>query len=543
VLVALGLGQAGDARVPLTERTVMQALAQHVGLPFVDLDPLKIDAKLAPQLLSRPFARRHAALIIAADERTVTVAVADPLDRALVEALEAHVRREPRLVIATPSEIQRLITDFYGFRGAVDAAEQQASAVVDIGNLERYVKLKRVEEIEASDSHVISAVEYLLHYALDQRASDIHIEPRREQSVVRMRIDGVLHNVHTLPKVVHTAIVSRVKTLARLDIAEKRRPQDGRIKTARGDREVEMRVSTIAVAFGEKLVIRVFDPSALLRDLADLGMFEGQLQVADRFLTRPHGLLLVTGPTGSGKTTTLYAALRSIAAPEVNVVTVEDPIEIVVDHFNQVAVQPKIGFAFADALRHVLRQDPDVIMVGEVRDTETAQVALQAALTGHLVLATLHTNDAATAITRLLEMGVDPFVLSSTLVGVIAQRLVRTVCASCRVETFLTQDQMTLIGLDVHDLGAGGQQHDLMVAVGEGCVQCRTTGLLGRTGVFEVLEVDDKIRKLVVSRGTAREITAQARHDGLLTLREAAIKKLAKGLTSFEEVLRVTTET
>ncbi|MDP9037167.1 MAG: GspE/PulE family protein [Myxococcota bacterium] len=543
VLVALGLGQAGDARVPLTERTVMQALAQHVGLPFVDLDPLKIDAKLAPQLLSRPFARRHVALVIAADERTVTVAVADPLDRALVEALEAHVRREPRLVIATPSEIQRLITDFYGFRGAVDAAEQQASAVVDIGNLERYVKLKRVEEIEASDSHVISAVEYLLHYALDQRASDIHIEPKREQSVVRMRIDGVLHNVHTLPKVVHTAIVSRVKTLARLDIAEKRRPQDGRIKTARGDREVEMRVSTIAVAFGEKLVIRVFDPSARLRDLADLGMFEGQLQIADRFLTRPHGLLLVTGPTGSGKTTTLYAALRTIAAPEVNVVTVEDPIEIVVDHFNQVAVQPKIGFAFADALRNVLRQDPDVIMVGEVRDTETAEIALQAALTGHLVLATLHTNDAATAITRLIEMGVDPFVLSSTLVGVIAQRLVRTVCASCRVETFLTQDQMTLIGLDVHELGAHGQQHDLMVAVGEGCVQCRTTGLLGRTGVFEVLEVDDKIRKLVVSRGTAREITAQARHDGLLTLREAAIKKLAKGLTSFEEVLRVTTET
>ncbi len=260
VIVALGLGQGGDARLPLTERMVMQSLAQHVGLPFVDLDPLKIDAKLAPQLLSRPFARRHAALVIAADERTVTVAVADPLDRALVEALEEHVRREPRLVIATPSEIQRLITDIYGFRGAVDAAEQQASAVVDIGNLERYVKLKRVEEIEASDSHVISAVEYLLHYALDQRASDIHIEPRREQSVVRMRIDGVLHNVHTLPKVVHTAIVSRVKTLARLDIAEKRRPQDGRIKTARGDREVEMRVSTIAVAFGEKLVIRVFDP-------------------------------------------------------------------------------------------------------------------------------------------------------------------------------------------------------------------------------------------------------------------------------------------
>jgi general secretion pathway protein E len=542
VLVSMGLGQGGDARYPLTERIIMQALAAHVGLPFVDLDPLKIDAKLAPQLLSRPFARRHGALIVAADDRTVTVAVADPLDHALVEALQTHVRREPRLVVSTPSEIQRLITDFYGFRGAVAAAEQQASTGVDIGNLERYVKLKRVEEIEASDSHVVSAVEYLLHYALDQRASDVHIEPRRELSVVRMRIDGVLHNVHQLPKAVHPAIVSRIKTLARLDIAEKRRPQDGRIKTARGDREVEMRVSTVAVAFGEKLVIRIFDPNTLLHELPELGMYDDQLALAEKFLARPHGMILVTGPTGSGKTTTLYAALRTVATPEVNVVTIEDPIELVVDSFNQMAVQPKIGVGFAEALRHVLRQDPDVIMVGEVRDGETAEIALQAALTGHMVLATLHTNDAATAITRLLELGADPFVLSSTLVGVVAQRLVRVVCASCRVETFLTHDQMTLIGLDVHELRAQGQEPELMVAFGEGCVQCRSTGLLGRTGLFEVLEVDDKIRKLIVSKASAREIVKQARHDGLLTLREAAIKKLARGQTSFEEVLRVTTE-
>jgi general secretion pathway protein E len=542
VIVALGLGQAGDERYPLSDRVIMQALAAHVGLPFVDLDPLKIDAKLAPQLLSRPFARRHGALIISADERTVTVAVADPLDHSLVEALETHVRRQPKLVVATPGEIQRLITDFYGFRGAVDAAEQQATTGVDIGNLERFVKLNRVEEIEASDSHVVSAVEYVLHYALDQRASDVHIEPRRDISVIRMRIDGVLHNVHQLPKVVHPAIVSRIKTLARMDIAEKRRPQDGRIKTARGDREVEMRVSTVATAFGEKLVLRVFDPGALLQDLPDLGMFDNQLQLAEKFLARPHGMILVTGPTGSGKTTSLYAALRTIATPEVNVTTIEDPIEIVVDAFNQIAIQPKIGLTFAEALRHVLRQDPDIIMVGEVRDVETAEIALQAALTGHMVLATLHTNDAATAITRLLELGIDPFMLSSTLVGVVAQRLVRTVCAQCRVETFLTPDQMTLLGLDIHELQAQGQDPQLMVAFGEGCVQCRSTGLLGRTGVFEILEIDDKLRKLIIAKASAKEITKQARHDGLLTLREAAIKKLAKGQTSFEEVLRVTTE-
>jgi general secretion pathway protein E len=352
----------------------------------------------------------------------------------------------------------------------------------------------------------------------------------------------VLHNVNQLPKVVHPAIVSRIKTLARLDIAEKRRPQDGRIKTSRGDREVEMRVSTVAVAFGEKLVIRVFDPSALLHDLPQIGLFEDQLAIAEKFLARPHGMILVTGPTGSGKTTSLYAALRTIATPDVNVVTIEDPIELVVESFNQMAVQPKIGVGFAESLRHVLRQDPDIIMVGEVRDGETAEIALQAALTGHLVLATLHTNDSATAITRLLELGVDPFVLSSTLVGVIAQRLVRTVCASCRVETFLTADQMTLLGLDVHEMRSQGQEPNLMVAFGEGCVKCRSTGLLGRTGIFEVLEIDDKIRKLIVGKTSAKDILKQARHDGLLTLRESAIKKLARGTTSFEEVLRVTTE-
>jgi general secretion pathway protein E len=303
-----------------------------------------------------------------------------------------------------------------------------------------------------------------------------------------------------------------------------------------------MRVSTIAVAFGEKLVIRIFDPGTLLRDLPDVGMFDAQLQVAEKFLARPHGLILVTGPTGSGKTTTLYAALRALATPEVNVVTIEDPIEIVVDAFNQVAVQPKIGFGFAEALRHVLRQDPDVIMVGEVRDGETATIALQAALTGHMVLATLHTNDAASAITRLLELDVDPFVLSSTLTGVVSQRLVRTICPSCRVETFLTSDQLTLLGLDVQELRSQGHEPELMVAFGEGCVQCRSTGLLGRTGVFEVLDVDDKIRRLIVAKASAKEIMRQARHDGLLTLREAAIKKLAKGTTSFEEVLRVTAE-
>ena len=542
VIAAMEIPLHGNPEAKINEKMVMEVIAHAAKLPFVDLDPLKIDAKLAPQFLSRPFARKNTALIIAADDNTVTVAVADPSNRGLVDDLVQYVKRRPVLVISTPSDIQRLITDFYGFRVAVAGAEEQVAGGVDIGNLERYVKLKRVEDIEANDQHVVNAVEYLLHYALDQRASDVHIEPQREQSVVRMRIDGVLHRVHTLPKVVHPAVLSRIKMLARMDIAERRRPQDGRIKTARGQREVELRVSTISVAFGEKMVIRVFDPENVMRDLGELGMTDSQLKLAQGFLARPNGLVLVTGPTGSGKTSSLYSALKSIASPEINIVTIEDPIEIVLDQLNQVAVQPKIGLTFAEALRHVLRQDPDVVMVGEVRDEDTAQIATQAALTGHLVLATLHTNDSPTAITRMLELGVDPFILSSTLVGVVAQRLVRLVCADCRIETFLTPDQMSLLGMDVDALVEAGQTPQLMVAVGEGCVKCRGTGLLRRTGVFEVLAVDDKIRKLVVARSGAREIMNQARIDGMVTLREAALRKLGKGFTTVEEVLRVTVE-
>ncbi len=542
VLAAMGYLIGGDNRYPLTEDLIMQALAKALGMPYVHLNPLDIDAKLATQTLSRPFARRHNALVIGQDDAGVDVAVANPMDVRLVENLQQFVRRPVRLKVAPPSHIQQIITDIYGFRTSVKAAEREFKQGVDIGNLERYVRLKRVEEIEATDSHIVNAVEYLFHYAFDQRASDIHIEPHRDQSVVRMRIDGVLHTINVLPKIVHPAVCSRIKTLARMDIAEKRRPQDGRINTVLRDREAEIRVSTMATAFGEKVVMRIFDPEVILRDLPELGLSSRQQPAMERFIGRPNGLVLVTGPTGSGKTTTLYSALRAIANPQINVTSIEDPIEIVVNVFNQVEVQTKVGVGFPEALRHLLRQDPDVIMIGEVRDTETASIAVQASLTGHLVLATLHTNDAASAITRLLELGVDPFLLSSTLVGVVAQRLVRLVCPSCRVETFLTQDQMSLIGLDLQELEQQGESPNLMVAVGEGCVKCRSTGLFGRSGVFEVLEVNDKIRKLIHTRASSKEIAKQARQDGMLTLREAAIRKMAKGITTFDEVLRMTVE-
>jgi general secretion pathway protein E len=542
LIAALGLGVGDDPTRPLTEEVMMRAVAAAAGREYRTIDPLKLDARLCTQTLSRPFARRHSALPLGHEDGALVVAVADPFDVEMLDNLQRFVQRGLRTVVAPKSDIQRIITEVYGFRSSVSAAEREFRVGTEIGNLEQYVRLKRLDEIEANDSHVVNAVEYLLHSAFDQRASDIHIEPKREQSEVRLRIDGVLHTVHTLPKVVHSAVVSRLKMLARLDIAEKRRPQDGRIKTARGEREVELRVSTLPVAFGEKVVLRIFDPEVIVRDLSELGLFDDQLRAYESFIARPNGLILVTGPTGSGKTTTLYSSLRALAGPDVNITTIEDPIEIVVDAFNQVAVQPKIGLDFAAALRHLLRQDPDVIMVGEIRDQETAAQAVQAALTGHLVLSTLHTNDTATAVTRLVELGVDPVLVASTLVGVAAQRLTRMVCGSCRTEATLTPDQLATLGVDLGDLAAQDEQPELVVAAGEGCPRCRMTGLYGRTGVFEVLPVDDKIRKLIRARVDAKEVLKQARQDGMTTLREAAIRKLAKGLTSFEEVTRVTVE-
>jgi general secretion pathway protein E len=543
ILAAFGFGVGADPNRPLTEEVMMQAVAGRAGLPFRTIDPLKIDGKLAVETLSRPFARCHSALPLALEDGALTIAIADPFDAEMRDNLQRFVRHRIRLVVATHTDIQRIITEIYGFRSSVSAAAREFTLGIDLGNLEQYVRLKRIEDIEANDSHVVNAVEYLLHYALDQRASDIHVEPKREQSLVRMRIDGVLHTVHTLPKVVHAAVVSRLKMLARMDIAEKRRPQDGRIKTGRSDgAEVELRVSTLPVAFGEKVVIRIFDPEVILHDLSEIGLFDQQLRQFETFIARPNGLILVTGPTGSGKTTTLYSALRALASPEINITTIEDPIEIVIGELNQLAIQPKVGVTFATALRHILRQDPDVIMVGEIRDPETAEHAVQAALTGHLVLSTLHTNDTGSSVVRLCELGVDPFLVSSTLVGVIAQRLARLVCAACRTESVLTPDQLSVLGVDLGDLGAQGERPQLLVAHGEGCVRCRNTGLYGRTGVFEVLEIDDKIRKLIRAQVDAKEIMKQARQDGMMALREAAIRKLAKGLTSFEEVTRITVE-
>lgn len=520
---------------PISEDRVTELYARALGMTYVKLDPLKLDAGFVTSAFSRAFARKHTMLAIADAGASVRVAAVDPFDRWAIETAEQSVGRKVELVIASRTDIQRLITEFYGFRRSVKNAEDKLSVGIDIGNLEQLVRMKSAHEIEASDEHVVHAVEYLMSYAFAQRASDIHLEPKRDEAIVRYRIDGALHEVNRLPQIVHKAVVNRIKTLARLDIGEKRRPQDGRIKTEFEGKTVELRVSTLAVAFGEKVVMRIFDPEIVHDDLGKLGFSVRELALFERLIHRPHGIVLVTGPTGSGKTTTLYTALRKLATDDVNITTIEDPIEMVFERINQTAINPAVGLGFAESLRTLLRQDPDILMVGEIRDLDTARHAIQAALTGHLVFSTLHTNDAAGAVTRLLDLGAEHFLLASTLSGLMAQRLVRRVCAYCAVERVLTAAEVELLG---PALPPGPRP--VRTRVGAGCVECRMSGYFGRAAIYELFEIDDAVRKLIMRRADAAELKAEARRAGMVTLREAAVAKLLAGETSLEEVFGVT---
>jgi len=522
-----------DVAHEVREEAATEVYAGLAGFPFVTLDPLRLDAALPVRTLSKPFAKRHGMLVIAERETSITVATSNPFDAGALESVERVTGKRVELVIAASSDIERIITEFYGFRQSVQRAEEHLAVGIDLGNLEQLVRMKSDREIEASDEHVVHAVDYMLRYAFGQRASDIHIEPKREESIVRYRIDGALHKVSKLPRLVHAAVVNRIKMLARLDIAERRRPQDGRIKTEFSGKSVDIRVSTLPVAFGEKIVLRIFDPSLIHDDLAELGFFERDHHVLEEILALPHGMFLVTGPTGSGKTTTLYTALRKLAAGDINVTTIEDPIENVLEAINQTAVQPAIGLGYAECLRTILRQDPDVIMIGEIRDLETARYAIQAALTGHLVLSTLHTNDAASAVTRLLDLGVQDFLLASTLVGAMAQRLIKRVCASCARDRVLARDEAANLGLDP-------SHGEVLVRQGAGCADCRRTGYKGRIALTELFRADQTIRDLVHARAPDSRITEQAVKDGMSTLRECAIRRMLLGETTYEQVIEVT---
>ena len=517
------------------EDRLMQVIAEVAGLPYKKIDPLELDARLVTETTTRPFARRHACLPLARSGQTLTVSVDNPFDLALRQTLRDVTGYNISIVVSSKSDILKSITEIYGFQKAIAQADLELTRGVDLSNLEQLVRLSDVDDIEANDRHVVNAVDYILHYAFDQRASDIHFEPKREVCRIRMRIDGVLHDVHNLPVAVLKAVVSRIKMLARMDIAERRRPQDGRIKTERDGREIELRVSTLPVAFGEKIVMRIFDPQVLLQDISSLGFTDDELSLWDGFISQPNGIVLVTGPTGSGKTTTLYSTLHALASEKVNITTIEDPIEMVFDSFNQTLVQAKIGLNFAQALRTILRQDPDIVMVGEIRDSETAQMAIQAAMTGHLVFSTLHTNDAPGAITRLVDLGVERFKIASTVVGVMAQRLVRRICDHCRAETWLSAEQVQMLEIRLPP----GATPKLPVHYGQGCVRCRSTGLYGRTGMFEIMAMTPSLRRMIKEQATSEELMRVARSDGMTTLRESGIRKMAEGITSFDEVMSV----
>ncbi len=537
LVASLKLADGSRSGAVLDQDRITDLVAGSLSVPTRKLDPLKLDMALITRTMSRAYARTHACLPLAQEDGVLVLAVSNPWDRELFEGLRHLVGSEIRPVLCSKADILQAITDVYGFKKSVTAALGQAAGpVVDVGNLEQLVQLSDQESLEAEDRPVVNAVEYILHYAYDQRASDIHIEPRREESRVRMRIDGVLHDVYTVPKAVHAPLVARFKLLARMDIAEKRRPQDGRIKTVRNGREVELRVSTVPVAFGEKVVARIFDPDVLLQDLEDIGFYPEEHERFARWIGRPHGLVLVTGPTGSGKTTTLYSALKVLTQPDVNVTTIEDPVEMVWEGFNQISVQPQIDLTFASALRHVLRQDPDIIMVGEIRDGETAQAAVQAALTGHLVLSTLHTNDAPSAIGRLRDLGVPPFLIGGTLLGVMAQRLVRTVCSQCAVEVTITADELAALG------GTAPPSGRLTARRGQGCPACRGTGYRGRTGVFELLDISHRISQAIVDGRDPLTVAALGREEGMNSLREHALRKLLDGSTTVEELASVTAD-
>ena len=534
-LGSAGLQRHKDGKILDTD-ALTEWLAARSGIPYLRIDPLKVDVGRVAEIMSINYAERRRSLPLNVGVREITVATSEPFDTAWVAEIEGHTRKTIKLVLANPLEVARYTTEFYtlsrSVRNAAKTGENSA-----IASFEQLVELgKTNKQLDANDQGVVQVVDWLWQYAFDQRASDIHLEPRRERSVIRFRIDGVMHTVYQLPPGVLSAMIARVKLLGRMDVVEKRRPLDGRIKTRNpsGD-EVEMRLSTIPTAFGEKMVMRIFDPDTTVKPLEGLGFGSHDGKRWEQLVANPHGIILVTGPTGSGKTTTLYSTLRRLATDEVNVCTVEDPIEMIQPAFNQTQVQPAVELGFAEGLRALMRQDPDIIMVGEIRDLETAEMAIQAALTGHLVFSTLHTNDAASAITRLVDLGVPPYLIGSTVIGVLAQRLVRTLCASCKQPDEATTRETIDEVIKPWRLNGGVKPYKPV-----GCLECRMTGYRGRAGLYELLTVGDAARNFIHPVPDAAKLRHQALQEGLRPLRLAGAMKVAEGVTTLEEVLRAT---
>jgi general secretion pathway protein E len=533
LLAEMNLRTPDAQRRLLDLESLTQWLADKVKLPYQHIDPLKVDFTRVVDVMSSAYATGHSILPIAVKAGEIVVATCEPFLDDWVREIEQISKKTVQRVVANPVDIARYTIEFYKLAQQVKGASKTGTGHLP-SNFEQLVELG--SKLEANDQHVIHIVDWILQYAFDQRASDIHMEPKRDQGVVRFRIDGVLHQVYQVPPGVMNAMTSRIKLLGRMDVVERRRPQDGRIKTragGAGGREVEIRLSTLPTAFGEKLVMRIFDPEVVVRSYAELGFSDAEAHTWSDLIRRPSGIVLVTGPTGSGKTTTLYSTLKQLATDEVNVSTVEDPIEMVDGSLNQMQVQPGIDLGFADGLRALMRQDPDVIMVGEIRDRETADMAVQAALTGHLVFSTLHTNDAASAVARLTELGVPRYLVNATLVGILAQRLVRTLCPNCKAPQDGPDEALW------RELVApwrSAPPRSIYQPVG--CLECRRTGYLGRTGLVELLVMTDAIRLLVARSSELQELRQQAARDGLRSLRVSGAEKVVLGLTTIDEVLR-----
>jgi general secretion pathway protein E len=530
------LQSATKPSYPLSLETLTKWLAEKVHQPYLRIDPLKIDVQKITSVISQAYAAKLKILPVEVTNKELTIATCEPFITAWESELERIEKLKIKRVIINPRDLERYLIEFYGVSksilGAVDNKSDEPIALIQ--NFEQLIKVGKAGEPDANDQHIVSIVDWLLQFAFEQRASDIHLEPRREKGRIRFRIDSVLHVVHELPVVLMTAITSRLKSLGRMNVTDRRRPQDGRVKTITpSGKEVEMRLSTMPTTFGEKLVIRIFDPEMLIKSYKELGFTQHDQSQLNEMLENPNGIVLITGPTGSGKTTTLYSALNQISRPELNICTIEDPIEMVDPQFNQMQVQRAIDVDFASGVRTLLRQDPDIIMIGEIRDHETADVAIQAALTGHLVLSSLHTNDAPSAITRLIDIGMPPFLLNATIQGVVAQRLLRTLCVHCK----------TLVPTDKNNWTEFTKPNKLKmppeICKPIGCDECRHTGYLGRTGIYEILKMNETLRANITSNTDLDTLREVAIKTGMRPLKIGGAQKVADGYTTMEEVFSV----
>ncbi len=522
---------------PLSLETLTKWLAEKVHQTYYRIDPLKIDVQKITTVVSQAYAAKLKILPVEVNKTELTIATCEPFITSWESELSRIAKLKITRVIINPRDLERYLIEFYGVSKSISGAVGQRkkdAPIALIQNFEQLVKVGKAGEPDANDQHIVSIVDWLLQFAFEQRASDIHLEPRREKGRIRFRIDSVLHIVHELPVVLMGAITSRLKSLGRMDVTDRRRPQDGRVKTITpSGKEVEMRLSTMPTTFGEKLVIRIFDPDMLVKSYKELGFTKHDQEQLNDMVNNPHGIILITGPTGSGKTTTLYSTLNQIARPEINICTIEDPIEMVDPQFNQMQVQQSIGVDFASGVRTLLRQDPDIIMIGEIRDKETADIAIQAALTGHLVLSSLHTNDAPSAITRLIDIGMQPFLLNATIQGVIAQRLLRTLCVHCK--ELVTTDKQSWLDFAYPDK----LKMPANICKPVGCDECRHTGYMGRTAIYELLKMNPTIRENISSNTSLDKLREVALKSGMRPLKIGGAQKVADGLTTLEEAYSV----